>query len=228
MLRHGRPSPSGKIESSQIIVAKRSGCQTSTIPRWRCSTASRRPARAASTNTLSISSSRGAARNLAFNRIVVVGYRMYLESRGLAANTINQQLATWLYRLAVNMVLMKRRRHKSPPMLSLDAPVSSDPPSLQHELGRRDPNLSCAIDSISLHRAIEALPSGYRKIFGLFEVHGYQHREIAELLHCSMNTSKSQLHHARLKLWRLLFPKRSSARLRDAHASRTKAARWRR
>src|SRR5256712_14069494 len=30
---------------------------------------------------------------LAFNRIVVVRYRMYLESRGLAANTINQQLA---------------------------------------------------------------------------------------------------------------------------------------
>src|SRR4029453_13855724 len=30
---------------------------------------------------------------LAFNRIVVVRYRMYLESRGLAANTVNQQLA---------------------------------------------------------------------------------------------------------------------------------------
>ena len=36
---------------------------------------------------------------LAFNRIVVVRYRMYLESRHLAANTINQQLAA-LRRLA--------------------------------------------------------------------------------------------------------------------------------
>jgi RNA polymerase sigma-70 factor, ECF subfamily len=124
--------------------------------------------------------------------------------------------STWLYRLAVNTVLMKRRRHKSPPMLSLDAPVSSDSPSPRHELGRRDPNLWCAIDRISLHRAIEALPSGYRKIFGLYEVHGYQHREIAELLHCSINTSKSQLHHARLKMRRLLFPKSSSPGLRNA------------
>ena len=44
--------------------------------------------------------------------------------------------ATWLYRLAVNTVLMKRRRHKSPPMLSLDAPVSSDSSSLRGERSR--------------------------------------------------------------------------------------------
>jgi site-specific recombinase XerC len=43
----------------------------------------------------SSSSSPGTAQNsrLAFNRIVVARYRMYLEGRGLAANTINQQLA---------------------------------------------------------------------------------------------------------------------------------------
>jgi RNA polymerase sigma-70 factor, ECF subfamily len=124
--------------------------------------------------------------------------------------------ATWLYRLAVNTVLMKRRRHKSPPMLSLDAPVSSDSPSLRYELGNPDPSLSGAIDRISLHRALQALPSGYRKILGLYEVHGYQHREIAELLHCSINTSKSQLHHAKRKMRGLLFPKWSSAPLRNA------------
>jgi len=124
--------------------------------------------------------------------------------------------STWLYRLAVNTVLMKRRRHKSPPMLSLDAPVPSDSPSLRCELGNRDPNLSSTIDRISPHRAIQALPSGYRKIFGLHEVHGYQHHEIAELLHCSINTSKSQLHHAKRKMRGLLFPKWSSAPLRNA------------
>jgi RNA polymerase sigma-70 factor (ECF subfamily) len=124
--------------------------------------------------------------------------------------------ATWLYRLAVNTVLMKRRRHTSPPTLSLDAPVSSDSPSLLHELGERDPNLSGAIDRISLHRAIQALPPGYRKIFGLHEVHGYEHHEIAELLHCSISTSKSQLHHAKRKMRGLLVPKWSSARLRNA------------
>ena len=124
--------------------------------------------------------------------------------------------STWLYRLAVNTVLMQRRRNKFPAMLSLDAPLSSDLPSLGHELGDRDPNLSGAIDRISLDKAIRALPPGYRKIFGLHEVHGYQHREIAELLHCSINTSRSQLHHAKRKMQRLLLPKRGSAAVRNA------------
>ncbi len=70
-------------------------------------------------------------------------------------------------------------------MLSLDAPESPDSPSLRQELGQRDVNLSGAIDRIALRRAIKALPSGYRKIFGLHEIQGYKHREIAELLHCS-------------------------------------------
>ena len=119
--------------------------------------------------------------------------------------------STWLYRLAVNTVLMQRRRNKFPAMLSLDAPVSSELPSLGQELGDHDPHLSGAIDRISLDKAIRALPPGYRKIFGLHEVQGYQHREIAELLHCSINTSRSQLHHAKRKMQRLLFPKRGSA-----------------
>lgn len=128
--------------------------------------------------------------------------------------------STWVYRVALNTALAKRRQHRSPPMLSLDAPVSSDSPLLRHELGNRDPNLSGAIDRISLRRAIQLLPSGYRRIFGLHEVHGYQHREIAELLHCSVNTSKSQLHHARRKMRDLLLAKwslrpRNTARLTD-------------
>jgi RNA polymerase sigma-70 factor, ECF subfamily len=124
--------------------------------------------------------------------------------------------SSWLHRVAVNTVLMKRRRRKPQPMLSLDAPVSSESPSLRYELGKRDPNLSGAIDRISLHRAIQALPAGYKKIFGLHEVDGYQHREIAELLHCSIGTSKSQLSRAKLKIRGLLFPKWDSTRLRNA------------
>jgi len=113
--------------------------------------------------------------------------------------------SSWLHRVAVNTVLMKRRQRKSQPMLSLDAPVSSHWPSRRHELGKRDPNLSGAIDRISLHRAIQALPAGCKKIFGLHEVQGYQHREIAELLHCTIGNSKSQLHRAKLKMRDLLF-----------------------
>jgi RNA polymerase sigma-70 factor (ECF subfamily) len=123
--------------------------------------------------------------------------------------------STWLHRVAVNAVLMKRRR-KSPPMFSLDQPVSPDSPSLRLELGKSDPNLSGAIDRISLRRAIQALPAGCRKIFGLHEVHGYQHHEIAELLDCTVGNSKSQLHRAKRKMRGLLLPKWSSAGLRRA------------
>jgi len=116
--------------------------------------------------------------------------------------------STWVYRVAINTVLMKRRRRKCPPMLSLDEPISPDSPSLRSEFGMSDPNLSGAVDRISLHRAIRDLPAGCRKILGLHAIHGYQHREIAELLQCSIGNSKSQLHRAKLKMRRLLSPKK--------------------
>src|ERR1700687_3584453 len=116
--------------------------------------------------------------------------------------------STWLYRVAVNTVLMKLRRRKSPPVLSLDEPVSSDSPSLKRALGKQDPSLRGAIDRIALRRAIEELPGGARQIFELHEVEGYEHHEIAELLQCSIGNSKSQLHKAKKTMRKLLFPQR--------------------
>jgi RNA polymerase sigma-70 factor, ECF subfamily len=116
--------------------------------------------------------------------------------------------STWLYRIAVNTVLMKLRRRKSPPVLSLDEPVSSDSPSLKREVGKDDLSLSGAIDRIALRRAIEELPGGCRQIFALHEVEGYQHHEIAELLQCSIGNSKSQLYKAKMKMRDLLLRRR--------------------
>jgi RNA polymerase sigma-70 factor (ECF subfamily) len=78
--------------------------------------------------------------------------------------------STWLYRVAVNTVLMKLRRRKSPPVVSLDEPVSSESPSLRRDVGRADLNLSGAVDRIALRRAMLELPEGCRKIFALHEV----------------------------------------------------------
>ncbi|HTS37663.1 MAG TPA: sigma-70 family RNA polymerase sigma factor [Candidatus Solibacter sp.] len=122
--------------------------------------------------------------------------------------------STWLYRVAVNTVLMKLRRRKAPPTLSLDEPVSAESPSLHRDLGKNDPELIGVVDRIALRRAIEELPEGCRTIFALHEVEGYQHHEIAELLDCSIGNSKSQLHKAKLKLRDLLFPKRRILRRR--------------
>jgi RNA polymerase sigma-70 factor (ECF subfamily) len=116
--------------------------------------------------------------------------------------------STWLYRVAVNTVLMKLRRRKAPPILSLDEPVSSESPSLRRDVGKADPSLFGAIDRIALRRAMQELPEGCRKIFALHEVEGYQHHEIAKMLDCSVGNSKSQLHKAKMKMRDLLFPKR--------------------
>jgi RNA polymerase sigma-70 factor, ECF subfamily len=115
--------------------------------------------------------------------------------------------STWLYRVAVNTVLMKLRRRKSPPTISLDEPVSADSPSLRRDFGKNDPDLMGLVDRITLKRAIQELPEGCRTIFALHEVEGYQHHEIAKLLDCSIGNSKSQLHKAKLKMRTLLFPK---------------------
>jgi RNA polymerase sigma-70 factor (ECF subfamily) len=125
--------------------------------------------------------------------------------------------STWLYRIAVNTVLMKLRRRKAPPLVSLDEPISSDSPSLKRDVGKADPSLSGAVDRIALKRAVAELPAGCRQIFDLHEMKGYQHHEIAQLLQCSIGNSKSQLHKAKMKMREVLFPKRRISRAARAN-----------
>jgi RNA polymerase sigma-70 factor (ECF subfamily) len=129
-------------------------------------------------------------------------FRTVSSFRGEAA------FSTWLYRVAVNTVLMKLRRRKSPPTVSMDEPVSPESPSLHRDFGKDDLDLAGVVDRIALRRALQELPEGCRRIFALHEVEGYQHHEIAQLLDCSIGNSKSQLHKAKLKMRDLLFPKR--------------------
>jgi RNA polymerase sigma-70 factor (ECF subfamily) len=48
-----------------------------------------------------------------------------------------------------------------------------------------------------LLKLVQGLPAGYRAIFNLYEIEGYTHKEISEILGISINTSKTQLMHAR-------------------------------
>jgi RNA polymerase sigma-70 factor (ECF subfamily) len=65
------------------------------------------------------------------------------------------------------------------------------------------------VDRLQLARAVDALPPGYRSIFVLHDVQGYEHNEIADMVGCSIGNSKSQLHKARLKLRDLLKKNRA-------------------
>jgi RNA polymerase sigma-70 factor, ECF subfamily len=112
--------------------------------------------------------------------------------------------STWLYRLAVNIVLM-RRRIKTLNETSLEARNEEEGESFtRRELGRIDMGVSGVVDRVNLKRALKQLPHGYRQIFILHDVMGYEHHEIAEALGCSVGNSKSQLHKARVRLRKIL------------------------
>lgn len=127
--------------------------------------------------------------------------------RKLATFRGDSALSTWLYRVAVNTVLMHFRK-KGLRQLSLDEPVNPSASSQKREHGKNDDRLSGAVDRIALTRAMKELPLGYRTIFVLHEVKGYEHHEIARLLRCSVGNSKSQLHKAKVRMRELLHLQR--------------------
>ena len=124
--------------------------------------------------------------------------------RKIASFRFESAFSTWLHRLTVNVVLMHFRR-KGPVEASLEEmlePQNEDGP--RREFGAIDISLVGSIDRLALEHAIAELPPGYRMIFVLHDVEGYEHNEIAEVLGCSIGTSKSQLHKAHVKLRKLL------------------------
>jgi len=146
--------------------------------------------------------------------------------RKIATFRGDSAFSTWLHRIAVNTVLMHFRK-KSLCQVSLDEPYSnSDGAKTRRDYGTRDNRLAGCVDRIALACAIKELPPGYRTIFLLHEVEGYEHQEIAEILGCSVGNSKSQLHKAKLRIREFLAhaPEARSAAVGGGQ-SRTKHAR---
>jgi len=106
------------------------------------------------------------------------------------------QFTTWLHRMTVNQVLMYFRKASTRSELTTD---EGETP-VQIVRGTEDPGRMPVVDRIGLENAIRQLPLGYRTVFVLHDVEGYDHDEIARTLEISQGTSKSQLHKARLKL----------------------------
>jgi len=120
--------------------------------------------------------------------------------RKIATFRGDSAFSTWLHRLAINVVLMHLRK-KGLSVISLDEAMEPTPEEGPgRSFGAPDIALSGSIDRLALERAISDLPAGYRLIFVLHDIEGYEHNEIAAMLDCSIGNSKSQLHKARLKL----------------------------
>jgi RNA polymerase sigma-70 factor, ECF subfamily len=113
--------------------------------------------------------------------------------------------STWLHRLAFNIVLMRLRK-RSYQVVSMDEVFEpgENIPGLHEYIGGLDKRLSGTVDRMDLERALKELPPGYRAVFILHDVQGYEHNEIATIRGCSLGNSKSQLHKARARLRQLL------------------------
>ncbi len=102
----------------------------------------------------------------------------------------------WMKRIVVNESLTYLRRNKTM-YLEMDIEAADREPDfekMENELHAED-----------LMKLIDALPSGYRIVFNLYAIDGYSHKEIAEQLGISENTSKSQLSRARVVLQKSLL-----------------------
>jgi RNA polymerase sigma-70 factor (ECF subfamily) len=107
---------------------------------------------------------------------------------------------TWLHRLTVNQVLMHFRKRSVKDEKTTEEGETPE----QIVPGTEHYDRMPVVDRIALDKAIAQLPRGYRTIFVLHDVEGYEHEEIATMLTLSIGTSKSQLHKARRKLRDLL------------------------
>ena len=130
--------------------------------------------------------------------------------------------STWLHRMTVNVVLMRLRK-KSLPTDSLEETLEPDAESSgpKRDVGAPDLRLSGAVDRVNLERSIEKLPPGYRTVFVLHDVQGYEHNEIAGIMGCSVGNSKSQLHKARTRLRELLQEEIREQARQERHSAKT-------
>lgn len=110
---------------------------------------------------------------------------------------------TWLHRLTVNQVLMHFRKRG----VKLEHTSEEGDFTNVVDTPLQSTRRISMVDRMALEKAISELPPGYRTVFTLHDVEGYEHEEIAGMLGVSIGTSKSQLHKARMRLRELLMKK---------------------
>lgn len=113
------------------------------------------------------------------------------------------KFSTWLYRITVNLALMKLRKRKVD-SVSLDAPVKTEEGSVPRDFENGSPDPLARLEAKEsreiLDRAISRLPASYRAVFVLRHVEGLSTWETARILKVSVAAVKSRLHRTRLLL----------------------------
>ena len=118
---------------------------------------------------------------------------------------------TWLHRMTVNQVLMHFRRR----VVKTEKTTEDGSTPVRIVTGTENPGRMALLDRIALNQAIGQLPVGYRLVFILHDVEGFEHEQIGKMLGCAVGTSKSQLHKARQRLRQLLTGRRTTPKKRN-------------
>ncbi|MEO1437629.1 MAG: RNA polymerase sigma factor [Bacteroidota bacterium] len=100
----------------------------------------------------------------------------------------------WIRRIIVNQCLMQIRKAHN---FKLTVEINNI--ELPNERNAQD-----KLQELDILNLLNDLPTGYRTVFNLYVIEGYKHREIAEMLGISINTSKSQLILAKERMRKLL------------------------
>ena len=110
-------------------------------------------------------------------------------------------VGAWIKRIVVNNCInfLKKRKLK---IEELNDQVAERPVTIENEY-----NAPFSVESIN--QALMKLPDGYRVVFSLYMLEGYDHKEIGSILNVSEATSKSQFSRAKKKL-RLILSKEGS------------------
>ncbi len=123
----------------------------------------------------------------------------------------DSSFTTWLHRMTVNQVLMHFRRR----MVKTEKITEDGSTPVRIVSGTENPSRMALIDRIALNQAIAQLPPGYRMVFILHDLEGFEHDQIGKMLGCAVGTSKSQLHKARQRLRQLLTGRRTTPQKRN-------------
>lgn len=103
----------------------------------------------------------------------------------------------WLKRITVNKCINELRRRRVA-LEYIDSHTGIDPPD------EPDDTPSSSLTAEHIKHAMALLPDGYRVVFSLYYLEGYDHEEIASILNISESTSKTQLMRARKKITDIL------------------------
>ena len=130
----------------------------------------------------------GAALNAIFMKVIT----------NLGKRNTEKQFQPWLKTIAMNHLADEYRKTKN---LRTNLLFSDDIMNHEQEV---DMKISGSLESKDLLKLVQQLPPVCNRIFNLYAIDGYNHREIGEMLGISEGTSKSQLHYARLKLQKMI------------------------